>query len=268
MCLVGDTLYVADTENHAIRAVDLKAKTVTTIAGTGQQSHRPPAVARPGPAQDDRAEQPLGRRPRARHEGALHRDGRPAPDLAARRRAGQDRRLGRYRAGEHRRRRRSPRPRSPSRAAWRPTASTSSSPTRRSRPSARSRWRAATARALSRARTICSAARASSSSTTSTATAPRSGSSTASAWRTATASSTSPTPTTTRSRSATPTTRTVKTLVGTGKAGRHRQPAAVLPAGRSERGRLEALRRRHEQPARSASSTSNRRPSRPSTSTA
>jgi thiol-disulfide isomerase/thioredoxin len=38
MCLVGETLYVADTENHAIRAVDLKAKTVTTVAGTGQQS--------------------------------------------------------------------------------------------------------------------------------------------------------------------------------------------------------------------------------------
>ena len=26
MCLAGETLYVADTENHAIRAVDLKAK--------------------------------------------------------------------------------------------------------------------------------------------------------------------------------------------------------------------------------------------------
>ena len=35
MCLDGETLYVADTENHAIRAVDLKAKQVTTIAGTG-----------------------------------------------------------------------------------------------------------------------------------------------------------------------------------------------------------------------------------------
>lgn len=30
--------YVADTNNHAIRAVDLKAKTVTTIAGTGKQA--------------------------------------------------------------------------------------------------------------------------------------------------------------------------------------------------------------------------------------
>lgn len=37
-CLVGDTLYVADTENHALRAVDLKAGTVATVAGTGVQS--------------------------------------------------------------------------------------------------------------------------------------------------------------------------------------------------------------------------------------
>lgn len=33
----GDTLYVADRKNHTIRAVDLKAKTVSTIAGTGKQ---------------------------------------------------------------------------------------------------------------------------------------------------------------------------------------------------------------------------------------
>src|SRR6266849_466258 len=39
MVLDGDTLYVADTENHLIRQIDLKAKTVKTIAGTGQQSH-------------------------------------------------------------------------------------------------------------------------------------------------------------------------------------------------------------------------------------
>src|SRR5258707_15863746 len=39
MTLTGDSLYVADTENHLIRRVDLKAKTVKTIAGTGQQSH-------------------------------------------------------------------------------------------------------------------------------------------------------------------------------------------------------------------------------------
>ncbi len=35
----GQTLYVADTENHALRAVDLKARRVATLAGDGRQSH-------------------------------------------------------------------------------------------------------------------------------------------------------------------------------------------------------------------------------------
>ncbi len=39
MALDGDSLYVADTENHLIRRVDLKAQTVETVAGTGEQSH-------------------------------------------------------------------------------------------------------------------------------------------------------------------------------------------------------------------------------------
>ena len=38
MALDGDGLYVADTENHLIRRVDLKTKTVQTVAGTGQQA--------------------------------------------------------------------------------------------------------------------------------------------------------------------------------------------------------------------------------------
>ncbi|HMC65559.1 MAG TPA: thioredoxin-like domain-containing protein [Gemmataceae bacterium] len=37
LALRGDTLYVADRKNHLIRALDLKARTVKTIAGTGQQ---------------------------------------------------------------------------------------------------------------------------------------------------------------------------------------------------------------------------------------
>lgn len=38
MALDGDNLYVADTENHLIRKVNLKTRTVETIAGTGRQS--------------------------------------------------------------------------------------------------------------------------------------------------------------------------------------------------------------------------------------
>jgi sugar lactone lactonase YvrE len=38
MALHGDHLYVADTENHLVRKLDLKAKTIKTIAGTGKQA--------------------------------------------------------------------------------------------------------------------------------------------------------------------------------------------------------------------------------------
>ncbi len=38
MALDGDVLYVADTENHLLRKLDLNARTVTTIAGTGEQA--------------------------------------------------------------------------------------------------------------------------------------------------------------------------------------------------------------------------------------
>jgi DNA-binding beta-propeller fold protein YncE len=44
----GNTLYVADTENHAIRAVDLKSGQVTTVVGTGKQS-RDYDASGPGP---------------------------------------------------------------------------------------------------------------------------------------------------------------------------------------------------------------------------
>ncbi len=39
MAIDGDVLYVADTENHAIRRVDLQAGQVETIAGTGEQGY-------------------------------------------------------------------------------------------------------------------------------------------------------------------------------------------------------------------------------------
>lgn len=38
LALSGDSLYVADTENHLIRRVNLKTRTVETIAGTGEQT--------------------------------------------------------------------------------------------------------------------------------------------------------------------------------------------------------------------------------------
>jgi thiol-disulfide isomerase/thioredoxin len=47
MCLVDEKLYVADTENHAIRAIDLKAERVDIVAGTGKQSHEIPRASDP-----------------------------------------------------------------------------------------------------------------------------------------------------------------------------------------------------------------------------
>ena len=40
MALDGNILYVADTENHAIRKVNLQEKTVTTLVGTGKQARQ------------------------------------------------------------------------------------------------------------------------------------------------------------------------------------------------------------------------------------
>ena len=40
LTLIGDKLYVADTENNAIRVIDLDKKTVTTLAGNGKQAMR------------------------------------------------------------------------------------------------------------------------------------------------------------------------------------------------------------------------------------
>jgi thiol-disulfide isomerase/thioredoxin len=36
---VGDRIYVADTENHALREMDLQSRIVKTLAGTGRQGH-------------------------------------------------------------------------------------------------------------------------------------------------------------------------------------------------------------------------------------
>jgi thiol-disulfide isomerase/thioredoxin/sugar lactone lactonase YvrE len=48
LALEGQSLYIADTENHTIRRADLKARTVSTVAGTGQQTRQYPP--RGGPA--------------------------------------------------------------------------------------------------------------------------------------------------------------------------------------------------------------------------
>jgi len=42
MVLRGETLYVADTENHLLRKVDLQSRRVTTLAGVGRQGRKTP----------------------------------------------------------------------------------------------------------------------------------------------------------------------------------------------------------------------------------
>src|SRR5260370_11443738 len=58
LALKGETLYVADRKNHLIRALDLKAKTVKTVAGTGKQGEQRQAA---GPAPGHGLESPAGR---------------------------------------------------------------------------------------------------------------------------------------------------------------------------------------------------------------
>ena len=79
MALDGETLYVADTENHLIRQIDLKSKTVTTIAGTGHANAR---MRHRRTGENGGLELALGFA--ARWTLALHRDGRPSSDLETR----------------------------------------------------------------------------------------------------------------------------------------------------------------------------------------
>jgi DNA-binding beta-propeller fold protein YncE len=41
IALGGSTLYIVDTENHVIRAIDLRSGTISTVAGTGQRGDGP-----------------------------------------------------------------------------------------------------------------------------------------------------------------------------------------------------------------------------------
>ncbi len=85
MFLDGETLYVADTENHAIRAVDSERRQRLHDRGHRQPGARASSgPASSGPAKTTAALQPLGRDPDPRRQGPLHRHGRPAPDLEAR----------------------------------------------------------------------------------------------------------------------------------------------------------------------------------------
>lgn len=49
-CDQGKTVYVADTNNHAIRKIDMVERTVTTLVGNGEQGvWRASQHSRPGP---------------------------------------------------------------------------------------------------------------------------------------------------------------------------------------------------------------------------
>ena len=47
MALVGDNIYVADLDNHALRRIDLRERTVSTVAGTGSMGRGSPQSGQP-----------------------------------------------------------------------------------------------------------------------------------------------------------------------------------------------------------------------------
>ena len=89
MCLDGDTLYVADTENHAIRAVDLKERNGQPRSRASAPRHRRSAPGRlPGRPRRPPLCSPWDVIQLPGDKAALYRHGRPAPDLEARPRLG------------------------------------------------------------------------------------------------------------------------------------------------------------------------------------
>ena len=65
MALEGDLLYVADTDNHAIRAISMRDWAVSTVAGTGEQARR----VKEGPATSSPLSSPWDL---AMHNGILY----------------------------------------------------------------------------------------------------------------------------------------------------------------------------------------------------
>src|SRR5262249_28519092 len=57
MVIVGNLLYIADTENHLIRKADLASRRVVTIAGTGKQGNPALEIVQPSPGSN--SSQPL-----------------------------------------------------------------------------------------------------------------------------------------------------------------------------------------------------------------
>ncbi len=138
MCLDGETLYVADTENHAIRAVDLKEAKVTTIAGIGTQARSMSAPGASGPAKTTPLVSPWDVIQLPGDKSIYIAMAGPHQiwklDPAERRSVclpDQEMRISQTVPRN--------RPTSPSRVGWPPTAKTCSSPTRRSPESERSR---------------------------------------------------------------------------------------------------------------------------------
>jgi sugar lactone lactonase YvrE len=66
MALAGEWLYVADTDNHVVRRIDLQNVLVATVAGTGEQAHGP---HRGGPAREVPLSSPWDL---AAHDGRLY----------------------------------------------------------------------------------------------------------------------------------------------------------------------------------------------------
>ena len=62
MALVGNALYIADTENHLLRKADLASRRVTTVAGTGEKGSAWPEFGAVGESSEAGAVRPSAAR--------------------------------------------------------------------------------------------------------------------------------------------------------------------------------------------------------------